>query len=91
MVKYIIKRILSGILTLFIILTLVFFMMRIVGGNPAYHMLDASEISKESIERLSHEMGFDRPLIVQYFEYIKVSCTVTGALLISTTKTFLKT
>lgn len=71
MVKYIIKRILSGILTLFIILTLVFFMMRIVGGNPAYHMLDASEISKESIERLSHEMGFDRPLVVQYFEYIK--------------------
>lgn len=70
MTKYILKRILSGLLTLFIILTLVFFMMRLIGGNPVYHMLDAGDITQENVDRLTHEYGFDRPLIVQYMDYL---------------------
>lgn len=70
MTKYIIKRILSGILTLFIILTIVFFAMRVIGGNPVYHMLDASDITQEEIEYWTHEYGFDRPVVVQYADYL---------------------
>lgn len=70
MAKYVLKRVLSGILTLFIILTLVFFMMRIVGGNPTYYMLDDADITPEEIEYMTHEYGFDRPIIVQYADYL---------------------
>ena len=70
MAKFLIKRLLSGILTLFIILTLVFFMVRIVGGNPVYHMLDPEDITPETVAEMSHELGLDRPLIVQYASYL---------------------
>lgn len=68
--KYILKRVLSGLLTLFIILTLVFFMMRIVGGNPVYYMLDADEITTENVERLEKELGLDKPMVVQFGSYL---------------------
>ena len=70
MFKYILKRILSGILTLFVILTLVFFMMRMIGGNPVYSLLKGTDPSAEDIEYYTHLYGFDRPILVQYGEYL---------------------
>lgn len=70
MSKYILNRILSGILTLFLILTLVFFMMRMIGGNPVYSLLKGSDPSPEDIQYYTHLYGFDRPILVQYGEYI---------------------
>lgn len=68
--KFLIKRILTGVLTLFIILTMVFVLMRLVGGNPVYSMLDASDLTPENIERLTKEYGFDKPIVVQYGSYL---------------------
>ncbi len=70
MAKYLLKRVGSGILTLFIILTIVFFLMRVVGGNPVYHMLDADDITVENVEAMTKELGLDKPLIIQYGNYL---------------------
>lgn len=70
MTKYLITRVLSGILTLFLIVTIVFFLMRIVGGSPAYTLLDPDEISPESVAELEAELGLDKPLVVQYVSYL---------------------
>jgi len=68
--KYMLKRVLLGILTLFIILTAVFFLMRIVGGNPVYFMLDPDDITPETVERMTKELGLDKPMLIQYGKYL---------------------
>lgn len=68
--RYILKRILLGVLTLFIILTMVFFAMRVVGGNPVYVMLKGTDPTPEDIEYYTHLYGFDRPAVVQYAQYL---------------------
>ncbi len=66
MVKYIIKRILQMIPMLFVLTAVVFFMVRLIPGDPVTMMLghgaDAQAIAYETAR-----LGLDRPLIEQYF------------------------
>lgn len=68
--KYICKRILSAIPTLFVVLTLVFLLMRVLPGNPIYSMMDTSELTREEIEEIADEMGFNDPIWEQYAKYM---------------------
>lgn len=68
MQRYLLSRVVQSVLILFGVLTLVFFMVRI-SGDPASLMMP-KEASPESIEAFRHKMGFDRPLLVQYFDFI---------------------
>lgn len=71
MAKYIIKRTLLLIPTLLIILTLVFALMRMVPGSPVLAMLrDEGNVSLDRIEELETQMGFNDPILVQYWRYI---------------------
>lgn len=71
MLKYAIKRILLLIPTLLVVLTLVFCLIRLVGGSPVYSMMEAGEeYTPEQIEELEEEMGFNDPIIVQYVRYL---------------------
>lgn len=69
MTAYIVRRLLSIIPTLLIVGSLVFFVMRLASGDPAVAILGASATA-ESLARLRAEMGLDRPLLVQYGEFI---------------------
>ena len=74
MAKYILKRVLLLIPTLFIVLTIVFCLMRLVPGSPAYELLmeDLDAVpSLEEVEALETEMGLNDPLPVQWWNYIK--------------------
>jgi len=66
---YIARRLLSIIPTLLIVGSLVFFIMRMASGDPAVAILGASA-TQEALERLRAEMGLDRPLLVQYGEFL---------------------
>jgi len=58
--------------TLFVILTLVFALMRMVSGSPVYALLAQEEdVTPELIEQVEREMGFRDPIGVQYVRYIK--------------------
>ncbi len=67
---YIITRALLVIPTIFILLTLVFFILRILPGDPISAMV-GQKVPPEVLERLRHEAGLDKPVIVQYFEYLR--------------------
>lgn len=69
MTAYIARRLLSIIPTLLIVGSLVFFVMRMASGDPAVAILGASA-TQEALERLRTEMGLDRPLLVQYGEFL---------------------
>ncbi|MBC8452287.1 MAG: ABC transporter permease [Spirochaetes bacterium] len=70
MVKYIVKRLLLLIPTLFGVITLVFFMIALSPGDPARVML-GERANAEQIEELRQELGLDKPLIQQYGLYLK--------------------
>lgn len=68
MIFYIIKRILLAILTVFLIITITFFVMHAVPGGP---FLGEKAKAPEVIAALEQKYGLDKPLIVQYFTYLK--------------------
>ena len=66
--KYIIKRLIFGIATIFIVSTLTFFLMQQVPGGP--FAADKS-ISKAAQKALEVKYGLDKPITVQYINYFK--------------------
>ncbi|NOX60736.1 MAG: ABC transporter permease [Chloroflexi bacterium] len=69
MQRYFLSRILQSILLLFGVLFLVFFMVRIT-GDPAALMMPRTA-SPEQIEAFREAMGFNRPLIVQFVDFVR--------------------
>ena len=67
MTKYIIRRLIGMIPTLFIIITLSFFIVRIAPGGPFDGERALPEAVKRNIEAKYH---MDEPLIVQYGRYL---------------------
>ncbi|MGD8753853.1 MAG: ABC transporter permease, partial [Anaerolineales bacterium] len=67
MQRYFLIKTGQSILLLLGVLILVFFMIRI-SGDPARLMLPR-EASAEAVEAFREEMGFNRPLIVQFGDY----------------------
>ena len=65
---YIIRRVLLAIPTIFILLTIVFVVMR-VAGDPVSAIL-GGHAPAEQIERIKEQLGLNKPLYVQYLEYL---------------------
>ncbi len=66
--RYLVTRFLLIIPTIFILVTLVFFLMRVT-GDPITAALGGRLTPDQLAERI-HAAGYDRPVIVQYFEYL---------------------
>lgn len=66
---YLITRLLLFIPQVLIILTIVFILMRVAPGDPVSVALGGQR-SAEELQALREAAGYDRPLVVQYGEYI---------------------
>ena len=66
MVKYILKRLGLLLLTLFLIVTLTFFMMQVMPVTP----FSNPKLTPDQLEILKHAYGLDKPLWQQYFIYV---------------------
>ena len=65
MKKYLIRRILSGILVLWMVLTLVFILVHTVPGDPA--QVIAGELADvKTVNEIRAKLGLDQPLWTQY-------------------------
>ena len=62
--QYVLARLLQMIPTLLVILVLVFFMVRLLPGDPATAIL-GDRVTDEAVERLNRQLGLDRPIPVQ--------------------------
>lgn len=66
--RYILLRLVLIIPTVFILVTVVFFLMRLT-GDPITAAL-GGRLPPEQLAARVHEAGFDRPLFIQYFDYL---------------------
>lgn len=69
MVKYILKRLGAIVITLFILSIFVFALIHITPGDPARIMLGA-DASQDQVDSLTEQLGLNKPLISQYFDWI---------------------
>ncbi|MGD8763480.1 MAG: ABC transporter permease [Desulfobacteraceae bacterium] len=69
MYNYLIKRLLSTIPVLIGISLLLFFMLRMLPGDPA-QVLAGQMATPEEIENIRHQLGLDRPIYEQYAVYM---------------------
>lgn len=67
MAKYIVKRIALGLLSIFVVATLTFFLMNLVPGGP---FVAEKSISKAAQKALEAKYGLDKPLFERYVTYI---------------------
>ncbi|HET7745347.1 MAG TPA: ABC transporter permease [Gaiellaceae bacterium] len=67
--RYAITRLLLVIPTIFILLTFVFFLMRVAPGDPISAAL-GGHAPPSVIEEIKHELGYDKPIYQQYWEYL---------------------
>ena len=65
MLQYVIKRLLSTIPVLIGISLLLFFMLRMLPGDPA-QVLAGLMATPDEVELIRHQLGLDRPIHVQY-------------------------
>jgi len=66
---FILKRLFYGILVLFGVVTLVFVLFNILPGDPARMVLGQRE-DISSVEAIKKDLGLDKPLLVQYANFL---------------------
>ena len=66
MARYTCRRILTGILSLFVLITVTFFLVRIIPGSP----FQRGGVSESVVEAIEQEYGLNEPLFAQYISYI---------------------
>lgn len=69
MIRYIFRRLFYGILVLWGVATVVFFLFNILPGDPA-RMLMGQRTDVSSVEAIKKDLGLDQPLAVQYFNFL---------------------
>lgn len=73
MTTYIIRRLLHALVVLWILSLLVFLTMRLLPGDPIMMLVSRDEFSASTPERIAelrHEHGLDRPMLVQYVDWL---------------------
>jgi peptide/nickel transport system permease protein len=73
MTTFIIKRLIMAVIVLILVTAIVFFAMRLLPGDPIRMLVtqsDQADFSEEEIEALRHQYGLDRPMIVQYGDWL---------------------
>lgn len=67
--RYIVQRLLLIIPMIWLIVTMVFILLRVIPGDPVTAAV-GGKLNEEALDARRAALGLDRPLIVQYFEYI---------------------
>ena len=74
MAAYILRRAVQAVVVLLLVTFIVFALMRLLPGDPILVYISQDEwsrvTSKEEIDALRHEYGTDRPIVVQYVDWL---------------------
>lgn len=70
MYRYVLKRILFLIPTILGVIFIIYFVLNLTPGNPGRSILGVSA-PQEAVDQLNEELGYNDPLVVKYYNYIK--------------------
>ena len=75
MLRYLIHRALLMIPTLLGVAILVFFMLRLMPGDPVQMMMDGANVSKQVIDAERARLGLDQPIYIQFVKWLGSALT----------------
>ncbi len=67
MFRYAVRRFITSLITLFLVITLTFFLMQAVPGEPFL----GERVTEEMRDRIMAKYGYDQPIMVQYGRYMR--------------------
>ncbi|MCP9380179.1 ABC transporter permease, partial [Lacticaseibacillus paracasei] len=67
MKKYIVKRVLIAVLTLFVITLALFVMEKAMPGSP----FNDEKMTRAQLQILYAKYGLDKPVLIQFWDYLK--------------------
>jgi peptide/nickel transport system permease protein len=73
MTTYILRRLVQSVIVFFLITILIFMVMRLLPGDPIFMIISrsaAQTATEMQLDVLRHEYGLDRPMFVQYFDWL---------------------
>ena len=81
--RYLIRRVVVVLLTLFVVTLLSFLLMRLSPIDPAtaYVKRNSAIVTQEQIDEARVMLGLDKPLPVQYFDWVWTRSTWTSGFL----------
>lgn len=68
--RYIIKRIIAGLITMFVLTTVTFFLMHAIPGGP-FSPAEERKVPKAVMEKVQEKYGLNDPVHIQYVNYLK--------------------
>jgi peptide/nickel transport system permease protein len=71
--SYIIRRLIQSIIVILIVTIMVFVGMRLLPGDPIYLLFNPNQLqnmTREQLDKIRHDAGLDRPMVVQYFDWL---------------------
>jgi peptide/nickel transport system permease protein len=70
MVRYVLRRLPSGVVVLLVASLAIFFLLRLASGDPA-GTLAGPDASEETVAAIRRNLGLDKPLVVQYLVWLR--------------------
>jgi peptide/nickel transport system permease protein len=70
MLSYALRRVLAFVPTIFITLTLIFVITRLVPGSPVWALIGNQSVDAARMEEITRQLGLDRPIYEQYVEWL---------------------
>jgi peptide/nickel transport system permease protein len=67
---YVVKRVMAFIPTVFIVVTVIFFLTRVVPGDPAWVLVGHQLATEEKVAEVRRELGLDKPILTQYLNWL---------------------
>jgi peptide/nickel transport system permease protein len=76
--RYLLRKVLQAVVTLWFVLTFNFFLFRVLPGDPIGVLARSEKLTPDDVARLQHDLGLDLPMAEQYVVYLRE--TLTGNL-----------
>jgi peptide/nickel transport system permease protein len=69
LIGFIVRRFIQAIIVILLVTIISFLLLHIIPGDPVYQML-GTKASQTQVDLLRHELGLDRPILIQYGEWL---------------------
>jgi peptide/nickel transport system permease protein len=73
MTAFIVRRLIQAAFILILVTLLVFLSMRMLPGDPIFMLLSSNELTtftEQQLQDIRHQYGLDKPIIIQYFNWM---------------------
>lgn len=70
MARYIVKRLVAGFISLWVLITITFFLMHSIPGGP-FSPAEERKTPPEVLKKIEASFGLDKPIHIQYVNYLK--------------------